>query len=77
MPTIYADDINYLTTRIKVCAKLLDGYVEVSYDIDPDDKMVRINNEHDFIDNYVRCGYIKRSKFFEIRQSLGLPCNNV
>ena len=77
MPTIYADDINYFTTRIRICAKLLDGYVEVSYDVDPDESVIYVNNEHDFINNHVKCGFIKTSTFLNLRKKLGLRCDNM
>lgn len=69
--------INHFTTRIKINVHLLDGWVTVWYDVDPDDAMIYVNKEHAFDNNYVKCGFMRISKFLSLRNQQGLRCDNV
>ena len=70
-------NINYFTTRITITAHLIDGWVKVWYDVEPDDAMIFVNEEHAFDNNYVKCGFMRISKFIALRNQHGLRCDNV
>lgn len=74
---IELDNINHFTTRITITAHLIDGWVKVWYDVDPDDAIVYVNEEHAFDDNYVKCGFMRRSQFMDLRNRQELRCDNV